>query len=254
MAHLKTRAEIEKIRAAGRIVYKAIHTAGCAVAPGVTTAKLEDIASQIISDSGGSSPFLGYAPNGHPPFPAWTCISVNNQIVHGIPGDYALREGDIVTIDCGVELNGWIADSAWTFPVGDISARASRLLQVTHDALFKGIAQAKPGNRMGDIGWAVQRHAETNGFSVVRELTGHGVGTTLHEGIQIPNYGRRGKGTPIQAGMTLAIEPMLNSGKKEIAVLEDEWTIVTADGSLSAHFEHTVAVTHSGTEILTNGE
>ena len=254
MAHLKTSAEIEKMRQAGRIVHRAIHTAGCAIAPGVTTAMLEDIASQIISDSGGSSPFLGYAPQGHPPFPAWTCISVNTEIVHGVPGSYVLREGDIVTIDCGVELNGWIADSAWTFPVGSVSPTAQKLLQVTHDSLFKGIAEAKRGHRIGDIGWAVQRYAEANGFSVVRELTGHGVGKTLHEGLQIPNYGRRGKGTPLQVGMTLAIEPMLNAGRREIAVLDDKWTIVTADGSLSAHFEHTVAVTSSGAEILTNGE
>ncbi len=254
MAHLKTRAEIEKMRQAGRVVHKAIHTAGCAIAPGVTTAKLEDIASQIISDSGGSSPFLGYAPSGHPPFPAWTCISVNTQIVHGVPSDIALREGDIVTIDCGVELDGWIADSAWTFPVGDVSPIAQKLLQVTHASLFKGIGEARRGHRIGDIGWAIQRYAESHGFSVVRELTGHGVGKTLHEGLQIPNYGRRGKGTPIQAGMTLAIEPMLNAGKRDISVLDDKWTIVTADGSLSAHFEHTVAVTISGTEILTNGE
>ncbi len=254
MAHLKTRADVEKMRIAGRVVHRAIQTAGKAVAPGVTTAQLEDIASSIISDSGGTSPFLGYAPQGHPPYPAWTCISVNSEIVHGIPGRYVLKAGDIVSIDCGAEIDGWIADSAWTFPVGKISPLAERLLKVTQDALFKGIAQAKAGHRVGDIGHAVQRHAESHGFSIIRELTGHGVGRTLHEGLQIPNYGSRGRGTPLQCGMTFAIEPMISAGRREIGCLDDEWTIVTADGSLSAHFEHTVAITTNGTEILTNGE
>ena len=254
MAHLKTRAEIEKMRAAGRVVYKAIHTAAAAIKPGTTTATLEDIASSVISEHGGSSPFLGYTPAGHPPFPAWTCISINEEIVHGIPSDRVLKEGDIVTIDCGVELDGWIADSAWTFPVGKISTLAARLLQVTHDSLFKAIAQAKAGHRTGDIGSAVQRYAESQGFSIVRELTGHGVGRTLHEGLQIANYGSPRRGTPLQNGMTFAIEPMINAGRREIACLDDEWTIVTADGSLSAHFEHTVAITPHGTEILTNGD
>lgn len=235
--HLKTRDEIEKIRAAGRVVHKVLRTVGEAVKPGITTGELEDIASRIISENGGTSPFLGYAPTGHPPYPAYTCISVNEEIVHGIPGRRALEEGDIVTIDCGVELNGYIGDSAWTFPVGRISPQAERLLKITEEALFKGIAQAKAGKRVHDISKAVQRHAEINGYSVVRELTGHGVGRSLHEEPQIPNFVSRDKGPILQCGMTFAIEPMVNAGRKEITYGDDRWTITTEDGSLSAHFE-----------------
>jgi methionyl aminopeptidase len=252
--HLKTHQEIEKIRAAGRVVNRVLKTCGAAVRPGITTGELEDIASRIISESGGTSPFLGYAPTGHPPYPAYTCISLNDEIVHGIPGRRALKEGDIVTIDCGVELNGFIADSAWTFGVGQLSPQAERLLKVTEEALYRGIAQAKPGKRVVDISKAVQRHAESNGYSVVRELTGHGVGRSLHEEPQIPNFVSRDKGPILQCGMTFAIEPMVNAGKKEVEYLDDRWTIVTEDGSLSAHFEHTVAIVPSGAVILTNGE
>ncbi|HZP82526.1 MAG TPA: type I methionyl aminopeptidase [Chthonomonadaceae bacterium] len=254
MIILKSRAEIEKMRAAGRVVHKVLQETGKAVAPGVTTGELEDIASRIISESGGSSPFLGYAPVGHPPYPAWTCISVNEEIVHGIPGRRVLKEGDIVTIDCGVELNGYMADSAWTFPVGRVSPQTQRLLKVTEEALYKGIAQARPGHRISDISRAVQRHAESHGYSVVRELTGHGVGRSLHEEPQVPNYGTSGRHIFLECGMTFAIEPMVNAGRKDIKYLDDRWTIVTADRSLSAHFEHTVAITDKGMEILTNGD
>lgn len=254
MIYLKSREEIEKMRAAGRVVNKVLTTTGAAAKPGVTTGQLEDIASRIICESGGTSPFLGYAPVGHPPYPAWTCISVNEEIVHGIPGHRTLNEGDIVTIDCGVELNGYIADSAWTFGVGNISPQAERLLKVTKEALYKGIAQAKPGNRISDIGRAVQRYAEANGYSVVRELTGHGVGKSLHEDPQVPNYWSPGKGDVMKCGMTFAVEPMVNAGRKDIKYLPDRWTIVTADGSLSAHFEHTLAIVNNGAQILTNGE
>jgi methionyl aminopeptidase len=251
MIYLKTQAEIERMRAAGRIVHHVLKTCGGAVAPGVTTGELEDLASRIISEAGGTSPFLGYAPGNHPPFPAWTCISVNEEIVHGVPGRRVLKEGDIVTIDCGVELNGWLADSAWTYPVGKVSPQVERLLRVTKESLYKGIAQAKAGNRIGDISFAVQRYAEGYGYSVVRELTGHGVGRTLHEGPEVPNFGHRGKGEVLQCGMTFAIEPMINAGRKDIKYLSDRWTIVTADRSLSAHFEHTVAITPNGADILT---
>lgn len=254
MVRLKTRAEIEKIRAAGRIVQQTLQATGAAAVPGATTGELDDLASRIISESGGASPFLGYAPTGHPPYPAWTCISVNNEIVHGIPGRRVLNEGDIVTIDCGVELDGYIADSAWTFPVGRIAPQTERLLKVTEEALYKGIAAARAGRRVGDIGYAVQKYAESHGYSVVRELTGHGVGTSLHEDPQVPNYGQPNKGSALECGMTFAIEPMINAGKKEIKYLDDRWTIVTADGSLSAHFEHTVAITDRGTLILTGPE
>lgn len=254
MILLKSRSEIEKMRAAGRVVHKVLKEVGEAVRPGVTTGELDDLAARIISEAGGTSPFLGYAPAGHPPYPAWTCISVNEEIVHGIPGRRALQEGDIVTIDCGVELDGFVGDSACTYGVGKISPKARKLLDVTQEALFKGIEQAKAGNRISDIGAAVQRHAEKNGYSVVRELTGHGVGRSMHEDPQVPNYGRPGRGPAIECGMTFAIEPMVNAGRKDIQCLDDDWTIVTADRTLSAHFEHTVAILDSGTLILTNGE
>ena len=254
MIVLKTPQEIEKIRAAGRVLHMAMKAAEAAVAPGVTTGELEDLAMRVIAQSGGTSPFLGYAPAGHPPFPAWTCISTNEEIVHGIPGRRVLKEGDIVTVDCGVVLDGWMADSAWTFPVGKVSAQTAHLLKVTEEALFRGIAQAKPGNRTGDIGNAVQKFVEAHGYSVVRELSGHGVGRSLHEDPQVFNYGQRGKGDLLQCGMAFAIEPMVNAGRKETKVLTDRWTIVTADRKYSAHFEHTVAITPEGATILTNGD
>ena len=251
MNTLKSPQQIAKMRAAGRVVRKVLDTAGAAAVPGITTGELEDMAARIISEHGGTSPFLGYAPGAHPPFPAWTCISVNEEVVHGVPGRRVLKEGDIVTIDCGVELDGWIADSAWTFGVGKISPQAERLLKVTEEALYKGIEKARKGNRTGDIGYAVQKYAETHGFSVVRELTGHGVGTELHEELQVPNHGSRGRGDLLRSGMTFAIEPMLNAGKQDIKYHDDGWTIVTADGKLSAHFEHTVAIVDGGVQILT---
>ena len=255
MIHLKTRIEIEKMKRTGRLVHRVISETAAQIKPGVTTGELEDFAMQIIADGGGTSPCLGYAPVGHPPYPAWTCISVNEEIVHSIPGRRVLREGDLVTIDCCAELNGWLADSARTYPVGRVSPMAEKLLRVTEEALNRGIAQAKPGGRTGDIGHAVQRYAESFGFSVVRELHGHGVGKSMHEGeLHIPNYGKKGKGMVLECGMTFAIEPMINAGRKDIRTRPDGWTIVTKDGSLSAHFEHTVAIVPHGAEILTNGE
>ena len=251
MIELRSRAEIEKMREAGRIVSHILRTVGAMAQPGVTTGELEDAASQMIGEHGGMSPFLGYTPMGHPPFPAYTCVSVNEEIVHGVPGPRKLRDGDIVTIDCGVELDGWIADSAWTYGVGKISPQTERLLKVTKESLYRGIAQARAGNRVGDIGNAVQKYVEAQGFSVVRELTGHGVGRELHEDLQIPHYGSRGKGVVLQTGMTFAIEPMINAGRKDIKYQEDRWTISTADKKLSAHFEHTVAITPDGADILT---
>jgi len=254
MIHLKKPEEIEKIRAAGRVINLVMKAAEAAIKPGVTTGALEDLAVRIIAQSGGTSPCVGYAPAGHPPYPAWTCISVNEEIVHGIPSRRVLKEGDVVTVDCVVELNGWIADSAWTFPVGKVSAGTERLLKVTEEALYKGIEQAKAGNRTGDIGYAVQKFVEAHGYSVVRELSGHGVGRSLHEDPQVYNYGQRGKGELLQCGMTFAIEPMVNAGRKETKVLSDRWTIATADRKYSAHFEHTVAITPDGATILTNGD
>ena len=252
MITLKNRSEIAKMRETGRMVHRIIHQTACAIEPGITTGRLEDIAVQLLSDCGGTSPCLGYAPPGHPPYPAWTCISVNEEIVHSVPGRRVIKEGDLVTVDICAELNGWIADSAWTFPVGRISPQAERLLKVTQESLHRGIQAAKAGARTGDIGFAVQRYAESHGFSVVRELQGHGVGRSMHEGeLSIPNYGSRGRGTKLAVGMTFAIEPMINAGRADIKNRVDGWTIVTADNSLSAHFEHTIAIAPGGAEILT---
>jgi len=212
---------------------------------------LERAAALAITEKGGTSAFLGYAPDGHPPYPAWTCISVNEEVIHGIPGKRVLQEGDVVGCDVGVKLDGYFADSAWTFPVGRQSARTERLLAVAQEALYAGIEQAKLGGRVGDIGAAIERHVRRQGFTVVHEMVGHGVGRYLHEAPQIPNHGRRGTGPLLVEGTTLAIEPMVNMGGRQIEVLKDSWTIVTRDRSRSAHFEHTVAVTRNGARILT---
>jgi len=255
MIHLKSRDEIDRMKETGRLVHRVIQETSAQIKPGITTGELEDVAMKIMADAGGTSPCLGYAPAGHPPYPAWTCISVNEEIVHSIPGRRVLQEGDIVTIDCCAELNGWLADSARTFPVGRVSRLADKLLKVTEEALIRGIAQARPGGYTGDIGSTVQRYAESFGFSIVRELHGHGVGRSMHEGeLHVPNYGHKGRGAVLQCGMTFAIEPMINAGRKDIRSRPDGWTIVTKDGSLSAHFEHTVAIVPGGAEILTNGE
>lgn len=255
MIILKSAEEIARMRAAGRIVYEALQAMKAAIIPGKsTTADLERAAIEVLSKHGADSPFLGYAPHDHPPFPAWTCISVNEQVVHGVPSRRVLQEGDIVSCDVGARLNGYYADSAWTFPVGHVSKETERLLKVTEEALYKGLAQAKAGNRIGDIAHAVERHARQNGFSVVREMVGHGVGRSLHEDPQVPNFGKPGTGTVLKAGMTIAVEPMVNEGKKDIVALDDQWTVVTSDRRLSAHFEHTIAVTRNGPLILTQGE
>jgi methionyl aminopeptidase len=255
MVKLKSPEEIEKMRAAGRIVFAALQAMKSSIVPGKTTTNdLEMAAVDILTSHGADSPFLGYAPHNHPPFPAWTCISVNEQVVHGIPGRRVLQEGDIVSCDVGARLNGYYADSAWTFPVGRVNPETEKLLRVTEEALYKGLAQARAGARLGDVSHAIERHAKQHGFSIVREMVGHGVGRSLHEEPQIPNYGKPGTGIVLKEGMTLAIEPMVNAGKRDIEALSDEWTIVTSDRRLSAHFEHTVAITRNGARILTQGE
>jgi methionyl aminopeptidase len=255
MVTLKSTSDIEKMRAAGRVVHAALKAMGEAIVPGETTTHdLERVAIRVLSEHDAESPFLGYAPHNHPPYPAWTCISVNEEVVHGIPGRRVLREGDIVSCDVGVKLNGWYADSAWTFPVGKVSPEVERLLKVTEEALYRGIAQAKAGNRIGDIGCAIERFSRQHGFSVVHEMVGHGVGRSLHEEPQVPCHGKPGTGALLKEGMTLAIEPMVNAGRREIEALSDEWTIVTSDRKMSAHFEHTVAITKNGALILTQGE
>jgi methionyl aminopeptidase len=252
---LKSAADLERMRASGRVVARALNAMRDAIVPGKTTTNdLELIAVKVLSEAGASSPFLGYQPVNHPPYPAWTCISVNEEVVHGVPGRRVLVEGDIVGCDVGANVSGFYADGAWTFPVGRVSRDAERLLKVSEEALWVGIEQARVGRRVGDISHAIQRFVRKNGYTVVREMVGHGIGRSLHEDPQVPNYGKAGSGDLLRDGMTFCIEPMVNAGRKDIEALPDEWTIVTSDRSLSAHFEHTIAVTRNGTMILTQGE
>jgi methionyl aminopeptidase len=242
----KTAAEIERMARAGRVVVDTLSLIGEHVRPGTTTAELDALADQFIRSHGGSPTFKGYRG-----YPASICTSPNDMIVHGIPGPYALEEGDILSVDVGVTLDGYVADSAYTFAVGRIDSETERLLDVCQDALAAGIEQCKPGGRLSDISHAVQRVTEENGYSVVRALVGHGVGRAMHEDPQLPNFGPPGRGPELAAGMVFAIEPMINAGGPDITVEDDQWSIRTADGSLSAHFEHTVAVTEEGPRILT---
>ena len=248
MIYIKTRAEIEKMRESGKVVARSLRLMSEAIIPGKTTpADLDALAGRIVAEAGGTPSFLNYRG-----FPANTCISVNQGVVHGIPNKVPLEEGDIVSLDMGVLLNGWHADGAWTYPVGTISAEAQRLLNVTRESLYQGISKAKVGNRIGDIAQAVQRYVEGNGYSVVRDLVGHGIGRKLHEEPDsVPNFGKAGRGELLRDGMTLCIEPMVNEGTFKVKTLPDKWTLVTADGKLSAHFEHTIAITREGVEILT---
>ena len=241
----RSQGELERLRAANLLVARILETLKGAVAPGMTTAELDAIAERAVRDAGAEPAFKGY--HG---YPATICASLNEQVVHGIPSDRELVAGDILSIDLGVLLDGYYGDSAVTVPVGAVSPEAAELLRITEEALWKGIAQLKTGKRVSDIGHAVQRHVESHGFSVVREFVGHGVGTALHEEPQVPNYGEPGRGPRLAEGMVLAIEPMVNIGKPSVKVLSDGWTAVTRDGSLSAHFEHTVAVSASGPLVL----
>ncbi|MBW1989013.1 MAG: type I methionyl aminopeptidase [Deltaproteobacteria bacterium] len=245
MVVLKTRAEIEKMEAANRIVAKVLAAMAAEVAPGVPTLRLDEIARGICGKEGVKPAFLGYRG-----FPFAVCVSVNDEVVHGFPSKRKLAEGDIVSMDFGVLAEGFYGDSAVTVPVGEVSAGTGRLLAATEEALAAGIAAAVPGNRLSDIGHAVQTVAEGAGFSVVRKFVGHGIGRELHEDPQIPNYGPPGKGLRLKEGMTLAIEPMVNAGGCDVRILEDGWTAVTSDGSLSAHFEHTVAILENGPRVL----
>jgi methionyl aminopeptidase len=245
----KSAQELDQMARAGTIVAETLSLLGEHVRPGTTTAELNNVADDFIRSHGGVPTFLGY--RGPYPYPASICTSPNEVVVHGIPGEYALRDGDVLSVDVGVTLDGYVADSAYTFPVGDITPEAERLLEVGKAALEAGIQQAKAGGKLTDISHAVQRVTEEAGFSVVRSLVGHGVGRDMHEDPQIPNYGEPGRGPTLAPGMTLAIEPMITAGTHQVVVREDKWTIATADGSLSAHFEHTVAVTEEGPRILT---
>jgi methionyl aminopeptidase len=245
----KSAQELDQMARAGTIVAETLSLLGEHVRSGTTTAELNNLADEFIRSQGGVPTFLGY--RGPYPYPASICTSPNEVVVHGIPGDYALREGDVLSVDVGVTLDGYVADSAYTFSVGEITPDAERLLEVGKAALEAGIQQAKAGGKLTDISHAVQRVTEESGFSVVRSLVGHGVGRDMHEDPQIPNYGQPGRGPTLAPGMTLAIEPMITAGTHQVVVRDDKWTIATADGSLSAHFEHTVAVTDEGPRILT---
>ena len=235
------------MREAGKISSRALRLAGEAVQPGVSTWEIDRLVREFIEKQGAVPTFLGYGG-----FPASSCISVNNVVIHGIPSkDAVIRQGDIVSIDIGATYEGFVGDNAWTFPCGDVSQEAQALMDATREALFEGIQAARPGNRIGDIGSTVQRYVEARGYSVVRNFVGHGVGAKMHEDPSVPNYGTPGRGVRLLPGMTIAIEPMINAGVKEVKVLKDGWTTVTADGKLSAHFEHSVAITENGPVILT---
>jgi methionyl aminopeptidase len=242
----KSPEEIALMRESGKILAGALDRVEAAIAPGVTTAELDGVFAEAIAEHGAKASFLGYRG-----FPASICASPNDVIVHGIPDDRRLVDGDVISLDFGVLYEGFHTDSAWTFPVGEIDASAAELLKVTEASLDAAIAQCRPGNRLGDVGYAVEQVAEAAGFSLVREYAGHGVGRALHEDPWIPNYGPPGRREVLSPGMTLAIEPMVNTGGEGTKVLADGWAVVTADGSLSAHFEHTVAITPEGHEVLT---
>lgn len=246
MIFYKTPEEIEIIREGADILGRAHAEVAKEIKPGVKTSLLDKIAEDFILSHGAKASFKGY--NG---FPSTLCISVNEVVVHGFPGDYVLKEGDIISVDCGVHYQGFHSDSAYTYPVGQVSDDVRKLLDETEKSLYLGIAAATMGNRIGDIGFAIQSHVESHGFSVVRELVGHGVGRNLHESPEVANYGKRGSGVKLKEGMVLAIEPMVNLGKMFIFQERDGWTIRTKDRKPSAHFEHTVAITSSGPDILT---
>jgi methionyl aminopeptidase len=247
--HVKTPAEIAIMREAGRINAEVHATVKALFQPGVSTADLNAAAEDVLRKHGCISPFKGY---GHPPFPTSITVCINREMVHGIPRkDRKLREGDIVSVDCGTVLDGFVADSAFTAGVGEISPRARDLLEVTEGALFAGIDKMRVGNRTGDVGAAIQHYVESRGYHVTREYTGHGVGRQMHEGPQVPNYGKPGTGLPLRQGMTIALEPMVLVGTHATRVLPDRWTVVSADGSLTAHYEHTMAVTAGDPLILT---
>ncbi len=246
MIVLRSEREIKRLREAGRIVAQCLEVLQMRVEPGVSTRDLDAFAERFIRNKGGIPAFKGYRG-----YPATICASINDEVVHGIPNSRRLVEGDIISIDVGVVFEGYVGDAAITLPVGDISPKAKDLMRVTRESLLAGIEKVREGNRLTDISHAIQQHVETNGFSVVREYVGHGVGQKIHEEPEIPNFGPPGKGPLLMPGMVFAIEPMVNAGGYEVYTADDGWTVRTKDGSLSAHFEHTVAVTANGPEILT---
>jgi methionyl aminopeptidase len=251
---VKTRAQAEKMREAGRHVAEILLELRSAVSPGMTTAELDRLAEKQIQERGVRSSFKGYDPHGLPRYPAVLCVSVNEEIVHGIPGDREIEEGDLVSLDFGVSVEGWHGDSAVTVAVGEVTPERRRLIEVTRESLDLAIEEMREGRRLSDIGYAVQSRVEPEGFSVVRDFAGHGIGSEMHESPWIPNYGAKGRGPRLVSGMVFAIEPMVNAGSPEVEILDDEWTAVTADRSTSAHFEHTILVTGDGPVVLTRIE
>lgn len=247
MIYLKTPEEIAKLRNSNQLVGRTLAEVGKNIRPGVTTLELDRIAEDFIRSNGAVPGFLGYGG-----FPNTLCVSVNEQVVHGIPSKYELKEGDIVSVDCGTLMDGFYGDSAFTFCVGEVADKTLKLLRTTREALYKGIAAAVAGNRIGDIGYAVQQHCQAAGFSVVRDLVGHGVGHDMHEEPEVPNFGKRGQGIVLKEGMVIAIEPMINMGTKEVVFEKDGWTVRTLDRKPSAHFEHTVAIHEGKAEILSS--
>lgn len=246
--YIKNPAEIEKMYAANQIVANIFEEMSTFIRPGISTADIDQVVRKIIKDHGATPNFLNY---GDPPFPGAACVSVNQEVVHGIPdAEHYLSEGDIVSVDVGCTLDGWMADACRTYPVGEISEEAKCLLRVAEEAFWLGLAQAKVGNRIGDISHAVQQHCEAHGFGVIRELTGHGLGRSLHEGPSLNNYGKPGRGVRLVEGMTMCLEPMITAGSYRIFVAEDEWTIVTVDNSLSTHYENAFAITAEGPKVL----
>lgn len=247
MIYVKTEEEIELLRENNLLVSATLAEVGKHITPGVTTLRLDAIAEEFIRSHGAVPGFLGYGG-----FPNTLCISVNEQVVHGIPSNYVLREGDVVSVDCGTVMKGFYGDSAYTFAVGEVAPEVGQLLNVTKEALYKGVAQAKAGNRVGDISAAVQQHAESHGYGVVRELVGHGLGRAMHEDPEVPNYGTRGRGPLLKEGMVICIEPMINLGTKQVVFEKDGWTVRTRDRKPSAHFEFAVAVRKGGADVLTD--
>ena len=249
MISYKTAEQIELLRESNMLVARTHGEIAKIIGPGVKTSKLDKIAEEFIRDNGGIPGFLGYGG-----FPNTLCISINDAVVHGIPSDYELKEGEVVSVDCGVLMNKYYGDSAYTYEIGEVDTDLKKLLQVTKESLYLGIEKAIVGNRLGDVSFAVQNHAENNGYTVVREMVGHGVGTKLHEKPEVPNYGKRGRGIKLKEGLVIAIEPMINLGKKEIYQEDDGWTIRTKDGKASAHFEHTIVVCKGKADILSSFE
>jgi len=249
MVKLKTAEEISLLRQSAQLVSKTLGMLATEIRPGISPLKLDTLAEEYIRDHDAIPGFKGLYG-----FPNTLCTSLNQQVVHGIPNDTALEEGDIISVDCGALMNGFYGDQAYTFMVGEVDEEIKALIEVTKECLIKGIEKAKAGKRIGDIGFAVQKHAESHGYGVVRELVGHGIGRTMHESPEVPNFGRRGRGPKLLNGMTLAIEPMINLGTKNVKQMNDGWTIVTADARPSAHFEHDIAIVNGHPEILTTFE